>query len=148
MRFYQRRFNFNPGLKSHKILQSFKSYLYIIRDYNLQKIKTSVSFYKMALKVSLTISGLLLSVVLVLGSTPRERFRTRREQNNPILETYWESYTSFPYDYLTCLGHTDPQEVDLSDFGVDLSTIPVAKADVGQNGVNVVNIAFANPDFD
>jgi len=101
----------------------------------------------MALKGRWIISGLLLPIVLVLGSTPRERFRARREQNLPILETYWESYASFPYDYSTCLSHTDAQEVDWSDFGVDLSSIPIAGGDAGENGVNVVNIAFANPDI-
>ena len=92
--------------------------------------------------------GLLFALLpAVLGLTSRERLTARLQSNSPILETYWESYTSLPYNYSTCYTHTQPMEVDYSDFGVDLSTVPIAGDQFG-NGVNVVNIAFASTDSD
>jgi hypothetical protein len=55
---------------------------------------------------------------------------------------------SFSYNYSTCFGFTQPTEVDWTDFGVDLASIPVAGAGIGESGVDVVNIAFANPNED
>ena len=81
----------------------------------------------------------------IAGLTPRQRFEQLKELKTPFLETYWESYTSAAYNYTTCYSHTDPFEVDFSDFGVDLSSVPVAG---GQLGVNIVNIAFASPNLD
>ena len=80
--------------------------------------------------------------------TPRQRFAQLKELNKPFLETYWESYLSAPYNYNSCYSHTDPLEIDTSDFGVDLASIPVSGGQSGERGVNVVNIAFAGPDFD
>jgi hypothetical protein len=80
--------------------------------------------------------------VLAFGLTPRERFENLKKKDTPFLETYWESYTSFPYNYNTCYSHDSPIEIDLSDFGVDLGSIPIVSG-TSDRGVNVVNIAFA-----
>ena len=96
--------------------------------------------------ISSKMFGLVLVLLpAVLGLTPRQRLAAHFEKNLPILETYWESYTSLPYNYSTCFG-SDPMEVDYSDFGVDLATIPIKGGPSG-TGVNVVNIAFADPDL-
>ena len=82
--------------------------------------------------------------ILAFALTPRERFENLKKKSTPFLETYWESYTSFPYNYNTCFNHDDPMQVDFSDYGVDLGSIPIVGSDFSDRGVNVVNIAFAS----
>ena len=86
--------------------------------------------------------------LLALSLTPRERFTKLKELHIPFLETYWESYVSFPYNYTNCYYHENPLEIDYSDYGVDLSKIPVANVELGEKGVNIINIAFAKSDIE
>ena len=67
-----------------------------------------------------------------------EKFENLQKFGNPFLETFWESYLSFPYLYdpLTCAyDHLIPGPVDETAFGYDLAQLP--------SEVKVVNIAFA-----
>ena len=57
----------------------------------------------------------------------------------PFIQTYWESYLSYPYDPLTCYyGNLTPNEVDETAFGFDLTKIPL-------DNIDKVNIAFLAP---
>ena len=56
------------------------------------------------------------------------------------METYWESYLSFPYNRSNCYeGNLEPNDVNEEAFGYDLRQIPV---DI----IDVVNIGFLAPD--
>lgn len=57
-------------------------------------------------------------------------------QAEPFVETYWESYLSFPYDENNCYAaNSEPNPVDTTAFGYDLKDIPM-------ENIDVVNIAF------
>ena len=77
--------------------------------------------------------------------TPKEKLNNLLSQGGRLLETYWESYLSYPFDYNNCYTQTDPNDVDENAYGYDLGSIPIAGN--GKEGYNVVNIAFAKPDL-
>ena len=57
-------------------------------------------------------------------------------QAEPFLETYWESYLSFPYDEYNCYpGNNEENPVDKTAFGFNLRELPLSD-------INVINIAF------
>ncbi len=62
-----------------------------------------------------------------------------QKKSQPLLETYWESYLAFPYNYSTCYNPEDAADIDPTNYGIDLATWPTDK-------VNIVNIAFAKAD--
>ncbi len=68
---------------------------------NLFKKYKTTQFREMASTVPKFFCLLVLLLPAALGLTPRQRLAARRELNLPLLETYWESYTSFPYNYST-----------------------------------------------
>ena len=44
---------------------------------------------------------------------------------DPFVETYWESYLSFPYNESNCYyANNQPNTVDKTAFGYDLKQIP------------------------
>ena len=56
------------------------------------------------------------------------------------METYWESYLSFPYNSSNCYeGNLEPNDVNEDAFGYDLRQIP-------KENIDVVNIGFLAPD--
>ena len=58
------------------------------------------------------------------------------KENSPVVETYWESYLSFPYNTSNCgFSNLQENEVDKEAFGYDLRSIPL-------ENINVVNIGF------
>ena len=60
------------------------------------------------------------------------------QAKKPLLETYWESYLSFPYDYSKpCINDLNPNPINVNAYGYDIKDIP--------DGVDIVNIAFASP---
>ena len=60
----------------------------------------------------------------------------------PYVETYWESYLSFPYDSSNCYhGNLEENEVNKEAFGYDLKEIPV-------DHIDVVNIGFLSASYD
>ena len=57
---------------------------------------------------------------------------------NPFLETFWESYLRYPYQYESrncAYNDLNPDPVDDTIYGFDLAQLPAE--------VKVVNIAFA-----
>ena len=67
-----------------------------------------------------------------------EKFQELQSKRKPLLETYWESYLSFPYDYSKpCINDLNPNPINVNAYGYDIKEIP--------DGVNIVNIAFASP---
>ncbi len=74
----------------------------------------------------------------------RRRPRELLQSTVPFVETYWESYDSWPYNYSSCYTQT-PADVDESAYGYDLRELPVGS--LSQPGANVINIAFASQDY-
>ena len=61
--------------------------------------------------------------------------------NRPFVETYWESYLSYPYDKTNCYpGNLEGNDVNEEAFGYDLRQIPV-------ENIDVVNIAFLSANY-
>ena len=67
-----------------------------------------------------------------------QKFQEMQKRSKPLLETYWESYLSFPYNYSNmCINDLNPYPVDVFAYGYDIKDVP--------EGVDIVNIAFASP---
>ena len=67
-----------------------------------------------------------------------QKFQELQRSKKPLLETYWESYLSFPYNYSNmCINDLNPYPVDVFAYGYDIKDVP--------EGVDIVNIAFASP---
>ena len=67
-----------------------------------------------------------------------QKFQELQRSKKPLLETYWESYLSFPYNYNNwCYNDLNPYPVDVFAYGYDIKDVP--------EGVDIVNIAFASP---
>ena len=77
----------------------------------------------------------------ILLAKPQERLEKLLSKNGgrPFVESYWESYLSFPYDYSNCYQPDNPNEVNEDAYGYDLASLPYDKIDV-------INIAFAFAD--
>ena len=60
--------------------------------------------------------------------------------NRPFVETYWESYLSYPYEPSSCYpDNLEGNNVNEEAFGYDLRQIPT-------ENIDVVNIAFLSAD--
>ena len=59
-----------------------------------------------------------------VGSNSVKKFEALQKSGVPFLETYWESYASFPYDQSKC-GLTDlnPNNVDQTVYGYDIRPV-------------------------
>jgi hypothetical protein len=72
--------------------------------------------------------------------TSIEKFEHLKSHGIPFLETYWESYLSWPYNYNNCAwDDLNPNDIDETAFGYDLSQIPT-------DSIKVLSIAFAEID--
>ena len=84
---------------------------------------------------------LILTFTLVYGHDNKDsirKFHEMQDRGKPLLETYWESYLSFPYNYSNmCINDLNPNPVDVFAYGYDIKDVP--------DGVDIVNIAFASP---
>ena len=75
-------------------------------------------------------------VAASLDSSAVEKFERLQKIGVPFLETYWESYASFPYGKDNCGSwNLKPHDVDDSAYGYDIKQVP--------EQVDIVNIAFA-----
>ena len=86
----------------------------------------------MKMKISILIWGF-------LGLVAASNSIKKLEANfGPFLETFWESYLSYPYEYESrncAYNDLNPEPVDDTAYGYDLTQLPPE--------VKVVNIAFA-----
>ena len=65
-----------------------------------------------------------------------------KSADRPYVETYWESYLSFPYDWNNCIfGNLETNDVNEDAFGYDLKQIPF-------ENIDVVNIGFLSASYD
>ena len=88
----------------------------------------------------LIIGSLFLSIISVCFCNSVEKLNRLKSLQKPYLETYWESYLSFPHSMSQCNpNNPDPGYADVTAYGYDIKQIP--------SHVQVVNIAFAMLDF-
>ena len=79
---------------------------------------------------------LLIFIAANVGSNSVKKFEALQKYGVPFLETYWESYASFPYSQTTCdPNYLEPSNVDQTAYGYDIKQVP--------SQVNIINIAFA-----
>ena len=65
-----------------------------------------------------------------------------KSADRPYVETYWESYLSFPYDWNNCIfGNLETNDVNQDAFGYDLKQIPF-------ENIDVINIGFLSASYD
>ena len=82
-----------------------------------------------------------LTLAKIASSDSLQKFEKLQAYGKPYLETYWESYDSFPFTVSNChhLNLEPDNPIDESAYGFDLRQVP--------DHVQVVNIAFAILDF-
>ena len=69
------------------------------------------------------------------------RNRTK-SMERPYVETYWESWNSFPYDKTNCYySNLEENEINEGAYGFDLKQILF-------ESIDVVNIAFLSASYD
>ena len=80
---------------------------------------------------------LLIFIAANVGSNSVKKFEALQKSGVPFLETYWESYASFPYGEGTCgISNLEPGYVDETAYGYDIKQVP--------DHINIINIAFAH----
>ena len=79
--------------------------------------------------------------VMLIDSLIFKFLNGTKSLNRPFVETYWESYLSYPYDKTNCYpGNLEGNDVNEEAFGYDLRQIPV-------ENIDVVNIAFLSANY-
>jgi len=85
---------------------------------------------------------------------PRDRLSSRRMTlptgesrtvPRPYVETVWESYVTYPYDYASCPNAVS-NIVDEDAFANRLADVPVSSVDGMVNGADIIDIAYAYAD--
>ena len=83
-----------------------------------------------------------LQIFLIFNSAPFQFQNGTKSLGRPYVETYWESYLSFPYNGSNCIaGNLETNDVNEEAFGYDLKQIPV-------ENIDVVNIGFLSAAYD
>ena len=77
-----------------------------------------------------------LCIYEIISETSLDKFN--KIAGTQFLESYWESYSLFPYDESNCYpSFLEPNFIDYSDYAIRLNQVP-------SDTIKIINIAFAS----
>ena len=77
-----------------------------------------------------------LCIYEIISETSLDKFN--KIAGTQFLESYWESYSSFPYDGSNCYPSVlEPNFIDYSDYAIRLNQVL-------SDTIKIINIAFAS----